>query len=456
MMLCETIGPRMVLGQLQAPTDSSSFILGFGVILLIILTLALLRTVVRLCKGSHPITTEGATRQDQDTECRSLEGSMIEFNCPICGKSHKVHGRHAGRDGKCACGTVVHIPHIGTKFTSANEAATIAELEACKTRTTVPPAQERSAIMWITVLLGAATIFGAILPGFDRVRDVNSLGWRLVSDWSLFESLGDDRAPFLFKFLVLYPILAGPAIIFLALAKPRFWRSLAIGVIGLVPFMVAGMVPEIRRDFDRLLHDGHHEHILTLVLAFSGWLGMFWGALLLRPNHRYRRGAIIAAIGGSLYLLYAILPLGERGLSSMPILRPFLGFAREWSQRSGQPGLTWLMLAGLLAMIRSPMAIAVASLSVLSLRRPLLAVRASSFVLWAIPVSVLLWMGHVVAMGIFDVVRMEIVAETLEAFIRTLNTLKMFLWWGSLLFLVPIGIANCVLIKDQRPHSQPG
>lgn len=171
-------------------------------------------------------------------------------------------------------------------------------------------------IVWLGILLVIGALIPLPHPAYDRPYFVN------------FEVLAEPFVSGTAKFLILYPFIAGVAVIVLASASRGIGRSIALMIIFLIPFFVCLASPEYEHLTDTMGPSGMGElsDVLggsTVALSVTAWLGLLVGSRALYYRPASLAGAIIGAVGAGFYLITLFLPPGSASLASMNLVAPF-------------------------------------------------------------------------------------------------------------------------------------
>ncbi len=134
-------------------------------------------------------------------------------------------------------------------------------------------------------------------------------------------ALESSQTGVMLKFQVLYPLLAGIAVLILVRQKPSPRRAAAFLGIALLPFLVLLFSEEVRMAFSTLGKNitGGFSIGLQLIVSTLAVFAMLASAHTIRiePNHRI--AASLSLIGGGLYFLSLLIPVQGKFL----FLEPF-------------------------------------------------------------------------------------------------------------------------------------
>ena len=271
-------------------------------------------------------------------------------------------------------------------------------------------------IMWLGIIL----VIGAVMPviaGRQGVAFIN------------FELLGERGVPGMAKFMALYPLLAGIAVIVLGVVAMGIGRSIALCAMGLLPVIVLLADRDIGRAVSRISRQGSGIGG-QFVISLLGSAGILIGSRILRYRWRSRIGGIVGTVGAGLTLISLFVPFDARGIGRglMAVTLPFKVFETA-------P----VMGAGLL--IQMACIITAAALCIVSLVNRDASRTLGGWILslwvWAAVAAIVGVIGQ--SLGTFRHVNGEQVVMILVAVV------KFSCWIGGILLLVPVGVTDLIV-----------
>jgi hypothetical protein len=307
------------------------------------------------------------------------------------------------------------------------------------------------------VVLGILLLLGFLLPIVYSRYNFGSGSSQSV-EFINFTGLGEPDVPVVIKIMLLYPALAGIAVLCVGLAVRGIGRGIPMMCIGMLPMLILMGDQDVRFLFRSLPQELIGTGV-AVIFALLGWLGLFAGGLALRYQNTYRAAAITAGVGGGLYLLHLLIPVTTsefRGRMTIPLIQPFLLLA-ELSKARGS-GAASLVLFVVFQIAQMGLLIAA---SIVALRFTFI----SDLRHRATRLTFMLVLGALACavLGILVVLFASLsnassreVAEVVPTILTTL--LKMGCWIGGLMFLVPFGLADLLLAVNpwrQEPQGFP-
>jgi hypothetical protein len=203
-------------------------------------------------------------------------------------------------------------------------------------------------VMWLGILAILAFLWPVMQPEFSATGRAGRFGSMSLSDpnWKFvlpniagLSEPGDIVA----KILMVYPLLGGIGLILLAVLAKGTARATGVLVAAAIPVLLAA-VALLGSDEVRMLRaiPGPAVSVAIFLLAGTlGWAGLLVGSWVFRYRPGATIGAVIAAIGGGLYILAWLIPFGGRELpgAGVPLIGVFIGLFGE-----GAPLLVRLLL----------------------------------------------------------------------------------------------------------------
>jgi hypothetical protein len=134
-------------------------------------------------------------------------------------------------------------------------------------------------------------------------------------------ALENSQTGLMLKFQVLYPLLAGIAVLILVRQKSSPRRAMAFLGIAILPVLVLLLNEEVRMAFSTLGKNitGGFSIGLQLIVSSLAIFGMLASAHTIRIEANHRIAASLAVIGGGLYFLSLLIPVQGKFL----FLEPF-------------------------------------------------------------------------------------------------------------------------------------
>jgi hypothetical protein len=268
-----------------------------------------------------------------------------------------------------------------------------------------------------------------------------------------FTGLTETGVPDVLKVMLLYPFLAGIAMIVLGTAVRGMGRSIPVMVLGVLPILILLTAEDVRRGLEKLPSELVGTGAAS-ILAIVGWTGVFAGGLALRYQKTNRAAAITASVGGGLYLLYLLMPVtsGFSRDTTIPLLQPFQLF----SQTHDREIPVSLALLGLCLIAQMGIMIAA---SMMALRYTFARNLRDKF---TGSVFTLVWWIMVVGGVMVLIVISKALAEVPSAILGEvvmpvfIILVKMGCWVGGLVFLLPIGLADLLLALNPNGEDSRG
>lgn len=281
--------------------------------------------------------------------------------------------------------------------------------------------------------IGIGLIIAFILPLYAR---------KLV--FLNFEVLGERGVPDLVKFELIYPLIAGIAACVLAKKARTIGRGWLILILGLLPFLIALSDDSVQRAVGEILNNlpGAGTGGGNMLLGLVGILGMLAGAWAVKIKADLEPAALIAAVGGGLYLVSLIIPTKGQ----LPILAPFKMFSTRDYTGSGVVAVSAIVTLICLALVIA------AAVKCLLLPKSV-GDRSSQA-----GTAIRLWAWQFPVYGIFMIYVIIVAsgkggADIGELFIAMALAIgKFFPWILGLYLLIPLGVAELLL---GRPSSAP-
>jgi len=270
-----------------------------------------------------------------------------------------------------------------------------------------------------------------------------------------FEPLGIAEVPGQVKFLLIYPLLAGSALIALSFLPAGYGRGIGMLVAGLLPWFVGlsmapgGTLPEgplsevlrvIEAQFNRLVA---MTAFLELLL-----LGVFFGLRIQKAGVPSDFGRWVGGLSGGLFLLMLVMPIVPGifsiPLGSVPLTMPFSMMA--WSVPAGV--LAFLCMCALATVA------AIACACVKSDRRQELsvwAIRILFVTMLAAPFAAISFLGYKAATGSSGAVSLPVGILILPF----LYCLKFEPWVYGLYAAIAIGLIEMYMATSKEKATAP-
>lgn len=153
--------------------------------------------------------------------------------------------------------------------------------------------------------VGRGLIFAFFFPIFVIA------GGSLKLEFINIPALGSSQVGLMLKFQVLYPLLAGIAVLILVRLKSSPRRAGAFLGIAFLPVLVLLLSEEVRNAFSLLGKDitGGFSLGLHLIISSLAIFGMLASAHTIRIEANHRIAASLAVISGGLYFLSLLIPV---------------------------------------------------------------------------------------------------------------------------------------------------
>ena len=302
-----------------------------------------------------------------------------------------------------------------------------------------PPSDRRTAnIIVLGAILLAAFACPVLAPKFSDTGGVSVRPYFLNV-----EGLGESLVPGVVKFQLVYPAIAGLALIILAPLLRNFIRSICILVLGLIPVIVALASSDVRdvvKGTSREL--GCISWNASAVLGCLAFIGLYVGT----RSRWYRPVSLAAyiagAVGGGLYLVQLILPVLPEEAGTLPIVCMV-------KMLKVKP----LLVVAIGSIVQTACFVAAAIICLANYPRKTPSVRgtaSAAFTLLA--VGIVVFLVSVVGNALYLIGSH---AGKFEAFaIGVMTLVKMGLWGGGLLLLIPFG-ATDLIVWLSRPTDFP-
>jgi len=204
----------------------------------------------------------------------------------------------------------------------------------------------RFGLIW-GILLTASGLLPVVAPG-------SGPGASLRLYFLNFEPLAAAEVPGQVKFLLLYPLLAGPALISLSFLPAGHGRGIGMLVAGLLPWFViltgslGGTLPDdLLGEVVRFIEAQFNTLVAMLSFLALLLLGVFMGLRIQKAGIPSGFARWVGGLSGGLFLLMLVMPvvpgIFSIPLGSVPLTMPFSMMA--WSVAAGV--LTLLCMAAL-------------------------------------------------------------------------------------------------------------
>lgn len=172
-------------------------------------------------------------------------------------------------------------------------------------------------ILW----LGIALLVGFLLP------IVIPFGGEVKVIFPNFLVLGEADAPFLVKFMCLYPGLAGIAVMLMAYGWGGVGRSITLMGLGLLPIALLMTDRDVQRGLGEMARVWGALGGAAALLGLFGIMGVFAGSRARSFCPGSRSAAVVGAAGAGLYLLSLVIPTQMPGLrrssTTIGLIQPF-------------------------------------------------------------------------------------------------------------------------------------
>ncbi len=301
------------------------------------------------------------------------------------------------------------------------------------------------------VVLGIMLLLGFLLPVVVMRPNYGSSS-SLRVEFINFTGLAEPDVPVVLKIMLIYPALAGIAVLCVGLAVRGIGRGIPMMCIGMMPLLILMGADEVQEIFRSLPQEFIGTGV-AVVIALLGWLGLFAGGVALRYQKTYRAAAITAGVGGGLYLLHLLIPVTSelRGHTTIPLIQPFMLLSDLSNSRGHIQGSALFFILFQIAQMGCMIAASIVALRFTFIADLRGRATGLSFLLLlgALACGALSVLGAL--FGLFS--EASRAAEAIPTLFTAL--LKMGCWIGGLMFLVPFGLADLLLaVHPQRPEPQ--
>ena len=293
-------------------------------------------------------------------------------------------------------------------------------------------------------LMGIGLLIGFICP----ILTGGYRGGRLVflNIEGLFE-----KAPFIFKFWLIYPLIAGIAIIYIAKQNRTPKRAASLIAIGLLPFLLLLANENVQQFIKESIQNipGLDLPGWLLILSFLATLLLLAGLYAVFVKSKQTLACQLAAVGCGFHLVLLFIP--NKGEFSF--IAPFkLMFKRD---RSGM-GLNFLGGLVGLALIVIFIFLCIKCYQLLKQDRDPAVKKQDA------GTALHLWFSRFYVYGAFFIYIMF--AALIKSsgsrgiqtvFVLLLAIIKMFPWIMSLFLLIPLGMAEFLIMKEVPLSSKP-
>ncbi|MEX2212774.1 MAG: MJ0042-type zinc finger domain-containing protein [Phycisphaeraceae bacterium] len=276
---------------------------------------------------------------------------MIEFTCPSCQTQYRVPMERAGSRGKCKkCGAVISVPSVSSDAPSAvppplptdDPAAALAAAQV-EMDASPPPLAGSTQRRWAHSRRFDAPIKGRPMSGHhekdSRKLRLLALGIVLIVGFFVpscvpdihgstqvvffnIAGLVEEGIPIAVKLLLIYPLLAGGAVLIARAAMPPPMRGWLIFGVGLLPLVIvfAAEPTEVLRNLSRAMATGRGAlGIIVGILGLIGFFAVWVGARSRYYRPDYAHTYIIGVVGAICLLLTLLIPQNGQ----MPLIAPF-------------------------------------------------------------------------------------------------------------------------------------
>lgn len=256
------------------------------------------------------------------------------------------------------------------------------------------------------------------------------------------EGLG-QRAPFMVKVQLIYPLIAGIILLVIAGKARNAGKAGLILILGLLPFLLLLASPELQRALSRSMRrvPGFGSMGTVFLLSFLADVGILAGAHQLRVNPKIKIGSIIASLGAGLWIIKMLIPIQGQFM----FIAPFqIMFARD---RSGAGILFVLGLAMIISMVLMVMIVIKCFTSTQpkadrgSLGAKIIKLWWYTLLVWSAVILYFMILGS--AVGGRGIGGMGFLA-----FITIL--IKFVPWFLGLYLLIPIGVSEFLLLSPEE------
>lgn len=259
------------------------------------------------------------------------------------------------------------------------------------------------------------------------------------------------KAPFIFKIELIYLLIAGIALLIIAKQKRSQVKAAGLAAIGLFPFLLLLASPDVQKFVGRSLRNvpGLNSPAWFLIISFVTTLLILAGAYAVFVKPGLTLACQIAAAGGGLTLLMLLVPRN----GEFSFIAPFkLMFSRD------RTGMGFNIAGGLLALV----IIVITILYCIKCYQLLKQDREFAVKRQDAGTVLHLWFSQFYVFGVFflyimlvALIRSSGSRGIIAIFNLILAIIKMFPWIMSLFLLVPLGIAELLIMKEVPPGSEP-
>lgn len=260
--------------------------------------------------------------------------------------------------------------------------------------------------------------------------------------------LGNSQAGLMLKFQVLYPLLAGIALLILVRQKSSPRRAAAFLGIALLPFLVLILSEDVRMAFSSLGKNitGGFSIGLHLIISSLANFGMLASAHTIRIEASHRIASSLAVISGGLYFLSLLIPVQGKFV----FLEPFRALTLN-----DPTGAGILIVAGLASLISLAMMI-YAAVNCFQIQKQ--ETSKHKEIMGNRIIRLWVWQYLVSGMAIFYMISIKIIlgksmaGTLLVIFITAL--IKFVPWILGLYILIPLGISEMLLTHPALTERQ--
>ncbi len=290
-------------------------------------------------------------------------------------------------------------------------------------------AARRKALAWLAALvLGLGFLMPVI--SYGRLSFVN------------IEMLSEKTASPMLKFLAAYPALAGLALFALLFGTTELNRGIGLSVIGVLPLLVLLADRSIGTFYGDTVGSGGSILGSSALCGLLGCTGLFAGLRTMHYRARFRAGPAIGTIGGVLYVVSLVIPMGAAGSSTTSLAMPF-----ELMKQDGMRIVGAGYIVQMLLMVAASV-VCVVALAGFDPRKT----RSRGDLAFAMfIVSVAIWLAAPVVAGFAAPaalpMRQRIVPMMLVA--------RILVWFAAILCLLPFGLADLSVTLCERRNQGP-
>jgi hypothetical protein len=304
-----------------------------------------------------------------------------------------------------------------------------------------PPPDRRTAnIIVLGAILLAAFACPVLAPKFSDTGGLSVRPYFLNV-----EGLGESMVPGVVKFQLVYPAIAGLALIILAPLLRNFIRSVCILVLGLIPVIVALGSSDVRD----VVTTTSREFVgassgASIVLGCLAFIGLYAGA----RARWYRPGSLAAyiagAVGGGLYLVQLILPVLPEAMGTLPIVCMVKML-----------NVKGLLVVAIGSIVQTACFVAAAIICLANYPRKTPSVRGTASAAFTLlTVGIVVFLVSIPGNVLYAIGSQAGKVEALAIGVLLMSLVKMGLWAGGLLLLIPFG-ATDLIVWLSRPTDFP-